>query len=146
MTEAKQTVFFIDRCLGSVRLVTALREAGITIEIHDDHFPQSAQDEDWLPEVGRRGWVVLTKDARIGKRLPERLAVASANIRMFVLASQNLSGQDMIDSFQEAFPKMQQFARDRLSPFIAKVYKNGDVKEWMPREELLEELQRHLGD
>lgn len=146
MTDVKQTVFFIDRCLGSVRLVNALRKSGITIEVHDDHFPQSAQDEDWLPEVGQRGWIVLTKDARIGNRLPERLAVASANIRMFVLASQNLSGQDMINSFREALPKMQQFAHDRPSPFIAKVYKNGEVNEWKTREDLLRELQMHLGD
>jgi PIN like domain len=47
------------------RRAGALRVAGAQIEVHDDHFPQDAPDELWLPEVGRRGWAVLTKDDRI---------------------------------------------------------------------------------
>lgn len=141
MTELKQAVFFIDRCLGRVHLASALRQAGITVETHDDHFSQAAQDEDWLPEVGQRGWIVLTKDARIGKRTTERLAVANGNVRMFVLVSQDLSGEDMIEVFRKAFPAMQTFARENPSPFIAKVYRDGKVSEWKNHEELLTELE-----
>jgi hypothetical protein len=36
--------FFIDRCLGSKRVVAALREAGLTVEIHEDHFAPDALD------------------------------------------------------------------------------------------------------
>lgn len=121
-TEEKRTVFFIDRCLGSVHIASALKASGITVEIHDDHFPKNAMDEDWFPTIGEKGWVVLTKDGRIAKRTSERLAVASANIRLFVLASQSLSGPDMIEVFRKAFRKMQAFARENPSPFIAKVY------------------------
>ncbi len=144
MTERQPTVFFIDRCLGSVRLAAALRESGITVEIHDDHFPQSAQDEDWLPQVGERGWVVLTKDANIAKRTSERLAVASTNIKMFVLVAQNLSGEDMIAVFRKAFSAMREFARENPAPFIAKVYKSGEVVEWKNHEELRTELKEAI--
>lgn len=58
-------VFYIDRCLGR-KLGQTLQEQGLTIALHDDHFTQNALDVDWLPEVGQRGWVVLTKDARRG--------------------------------------------------------------------------------
>ncbi|MEO0348797.1 MAG: hypothetical protein AAF282_01965 [Cyanobacteria bacterium P01_A01_bin.15] len=145
-TEPQPNVFFIDRCLGSVRLAKAFRASGITIEIHDDHFSQDAKDEDWLPEVGKRGWIVLTKDSRIAKRTSERLAVANANIRMFVLASQNLPGPDMIEVFLKAFMKMQAFSREHPSPFIAKVYKSGEVSEWKNHEELLIELNEMMRD
>jgi predicted nuclease of predicted toxin-antitoxin system len=146
MTELRQTVFFIDRCLGSVRLATALRESGITVEIHDDHFLQEAQDEDWLPQVGEWGWVVLTKDANIAKRTSERLAVANANIRMFVLVAQNLPGEDMIAVFRKAFPAMREFARSNPSPFIAKVFRDGRVEAWKSHSELLEELADVMGN
>ena len=43
----------------------ALRAAGAQVEIHDDNFPQGALDVEWLPEVGRRGWVLLPKDREI---------------------------------------------------------------------------------
>ena len=41
--------------------------------------------------------------------------------------------------------KMQAFARDNPSPFIAKVYKSGEVKAWKTHNELLAELSAMLG-
>ena len=38
MTEFESITFFIDRCLGNKLIVETLRGAGLTIEIHDDHF------------------------------------------------------------------------------------------------------------
>ncbi len=70
----QEITFFVDRCLGKL-IVKTLRDAGISVKAHDDHFPQNALDIDWLPEVGKRGWVIITKDARIGKNQTERLAV-----------------------------------------------------------------------
>jgi hypothetical protein len=56
--------FFLDRSLGKEIVAQALRAAGADVEIHDDHFPPDAKDEDWLTEVGSLGWIVLTKDRR----------------------------------------------------------------------------------
>jgi PIN like domain len=67
MTEFESITFFIDRCLGNKLIVETLRGAGLTVEIHDDHFGKNAPDVDWIPEIGNRGWIILTKDARIGK-------------------------------------------------------------------------------
>ena len=59
----REITFFIDRCLGKKYIAQVLIDSGIAVEIHDDHFSQNVEDVDWLPEVGKRGWVVLTKDA-----------------------------------------------------------------------------------
>ena len=48
-------VFFVDRSLGRRGIPDALRSAGAQIELHDDHFPQDAQDQTWLAEAGKRG-------------------------------------------------------------------------------------------
>ncbi|MBD2771119.1 hypothetical protein [Iningainema tapete] len=114
MSQLESTVFFVDRCLGTKRIVEALRNAGITVEVHDDHFPKDAEDVNWLPEVGKKGWVVLTKDARIGKHASERIAVTSAKIKMFVLASQNLSADLMIEAFLIAIVSVQELVRIHL--------------------------------
>ncbi|MGH7152226.1 MAG: hypothetical protein ACREIU_16085 [Planctomycetota bacterium] len=42
-----------------------MRREGARVEVHDEHFARDARDEEWLGEVGRRGWVVPTKDQRI---------------------------------------------------------------------------------
>lgn len=79
-------VFFIDRCLGRTRVAAELRAGlgdGEQIEIHDDHFAAGARDVDWLPTVGRRGWAVLSQDARIGRNPMERLALEQASVAFF---------------------------------------------------------------
>jgi hypothetical protein len=140
MIEFESVTFFIDRCLGNKLIVETLRGAGLAVEIHDDHFGKNAPDIDWIPEIGTRGWVILTKDARIGKNRIERLAVADAGARMFTLASQSLSGADMADIFLQAVPEMKKFIYENPAPFIAKVYQGGKVKAWKDDRSLLTEL------
>lgn len=144
MIEFESTIFFIDRCLGNKLIVETLRAADVRVEIHDDHFSKNTQDVDWIPEIGRRGWIILTKDARIGKNQIERLAVANARVRMFVLVSQNLSGADMANIFVTAIPTMEKFITHNLAPFIAKVERDGKVKAWKKDLDLMTELDRFL--
>jgi predicted nuclease of predicted toxin-antitoxin system len=105
----------------------ALRQAGAAVQVHDDHFPQDARDVVWLQEVGRRGWIVLTKDARIRYRLHERTALLHAGVRTFVLVRQNLSGSAMAAAFVNALPAMQRFVERHQAPFIARVTQTGNV-------------------
>lgn len=144
MTQPQSITFFIDRCLGSKSIVEILRKAGITVEIHDEHFDKGAQDVDWLPEVGKKGWVVLTKDDRISKNHLERIAAARSQVKMFVLASQNLQGKDMAAIFLKAIVPMQEFVRKHPAPFIAKIYRDGNITLWKDSQMLLEELERFL--
>ncbi len=58
----EKAVFFIDRCVGKNSVATPLRDGGLTIELHDDHFSQDAPDQEWLPAIGVRRWYVITRD------------------------------------------------------------------------------------
>lgn len=140
MSSPSSITFFIDRCLGSKRIVATLREAGLTVESHDAKFPIDALDVDWLPIVGERGWIVLTKDANIDRRPLERMAVARSGVCLFILASQNLSGNDMIDILTKAIVPIQNLVRKHPAPFIAKIYRDSRVEIWRDREALSEEL------
>ena len=108
--------------------------------MHDDHFPVGALDIEWSPIVGKRGWLILTKDDAIGRRLLEQMAVASSGARVFVLASGNLTGPAMADIFVMALARMQKFAQGNSQPFIAKVYQRGSVRMWQSRNQLLKLL------
>ena len=88
-------------------------EVGETVEIHDDHFSPDAKDEDWLVEVGKRGWIVLTKDDRIRYRVTERTALTSSRVRAFVLTSSQLQGTEMAAAFVKHFHGSS--ARERFS-------------------------------
>lgn len=144
MKKLQPTIFFIDRCLGTGKIVEALRQLDVAIEVHDDHFENNAQDVDWLPEVGEKGWVVLTKDSSISKNYLERIAVARARVRMFMFASQSLSGTEMAEVFIKAVNRIQQFTRKHPAPFIAKIYRDGSIQMWKDSQELSEELEKFL--
>ena len=112
---------------------------GATVEIHDDHFKQDINDQDWLRIVGERR-VVLTKDKKIATRYLELLAVAQGNVRLFAFVDGNVPGVVVAQAFVNALEKMQRFIRGNQAPFIAKVDKSGLVKPCKNQKELLRML------
>jgi predicted nuclease of predicted toxin-antitoxin system len=119
--------FFVDRSLGKVQVAERLRGAGLTVHVHDDHFPIDAKDVDWLPEVGRRGWAVLTKDKAIRKRALELQALRQGGVAAFILTSGDLQGSEMGQVFVDALPKMLRLLRKQEPPFVATVSRGGLV-------------------
>ena len=97
------------------------------VEIHDDHFHPAAADEEWLLEVGRRGWVVLTKDSRIRYRAPALAAIRASAVRLFVLTAGDLQGFEMAAIFGKALSRISRVATSQPAPFIARVTKAGAV-------------------
>jgi hypothetical protein len=84
-------IFFVDRALGK-NLVKILRNAGANAEAHIDHFAPNSPDVEWLPEVSRRGWIVLTKDANLGRTPSEQIFRAIACLKYPLPSSRNNRG------------------------------------------------------
>lgn len=122
-----QPTFFVDRALGGIKVPTILSDACFTIEIHSDHFPDDSPDAEWLTEVGKRGWVVLSKDKRIRRRPLELNALLKAKVAAFVLTSGNLTGEKMGDIFVRAKSKILKFVTEHPRPFLAAVTRGGRV-------------------
>lgn len=117
----------MDRALGTGAVARAMRVAGSAVEIHDQHFPQGAKDTEWLTEVGRRGWVVLTKDHHIRTRQNELVALLSAGVAAFVLTAADLTGPEMAEAFVRALPRMRRMLVGQPRPFVARVSGSGQV-------------------
>jgi len=79
-----EPVFFSDENLGRRVFPERLRAAGVRLEIHLDHFAQGAVDQSWLREVGKRGWVLLTLDARLRYNRLERDAIMEHGLAAFI--------------------------------------------------------------
>lgn len=90
--------------------------------------------------MGDRGWVVLAKDQAIGSNTLELKAIARANAKVFSLASGNLTRQQMAALFVDVLGKITKFTQGNQAPFIAKIYKDGQVKLWKKRTQLLKML------
>ncbi len=113
-----------NRCFGK-NVGIALRQAGLQVELHEDHFADDTDDATWISEVGQRGWVVLTKDKAIRRNSVELQAVVAANVRMFTLTSGNMTGEEMGRVFIANRLNMGRFIKNHPPPFIARVSASG---------------------
>ena len=121
------TIFFIDRSLGVEPIRTALVDAGLTVEIHDDHFDRDADDRVWLRDIGARGWVILTKDQRLRYRPLELAALRSSRARVFILVAGNLRGSEIAAVFLKALPRIYKILASRSGPFVARITRAGEI-------------------
>ncbi len=107
-------------------MAAILRAAGLNVRVHDDHFVQNASDTEWLTAVGRKRWIVITRDERIRYRAGEKQALRRAKVRAFVLTAQgNLRAETLAEIFLRALPKVCEVVAKNRPPFIAKIWRDG---------------------
>lgn len=113
-------VFFTDRDLGK-QFPNLLFQAGLAVEKHADHFADIAKDEEWLAEIGRRGWYGITHDQRIRYKPNEKVAVMQAEVGLFIVVGR-VPFHELAKNFIMTFQKIEQFTKEYSRPFIARVY------------------------
>src|SRR5439155_5113077 len=113
--------FFCDRALGR-KVPNALKLRGIDAVAHDDHFHHKTDDDIWLPEVGQRGWTVLTKDNRMRFRQAEKHALVSYKIGSFAIRQGNATWEQMVAILVSAWDKIETISASELRPFLYTVY------------------------
>lgn len=113
--------FFIDRNLGK-RFGYTLRAAGLSVELHDDHFSEMTPDIEWIPGVAERGWVAITKDDRIRYRPLERTIVMSSGARVMLLtgkADLRLHAENVV----RTHAAIERFIAKNAAPWFAKLHR-----------------------
>jgi predicted nuclease of predicted toxin-antitoxin system len=123
--------FYVERSLGGKVVPDALVNAGLHIERHKEHFKHNAEDVEWLPFCGVRGWVVLTKDKAIRSNEVELIALIRAGVATFVITSGEMTGEDMANAYIKALPQIARFLKNKQRPFIARVSPEGEVTMWI---------------
>jgi predicted nuclease of predicted toxin-antitoxin system len=120
--------FFLDRSLGRLKIAAALRQAGATVEVHDDLFHQGAADEVWLQAAGEKSWVVLTKDKNIRYHAREKTTLLAYGVRAFVLTAKALNADEMAATFVKALPEIVKLLESSDGPFVATVTRQGVIR------------------
>lgn len=117
--------FFLDHQIGRYLVAEKLREAGATVEVHLDHFRGDAPDTEWIPVVGRKGWVLITKDQNIRRNPLERAAYAAAKLRGFVATGKDMSGPELGDLLVRCLPGIARRAYNRQGPLLFAISRAG---------------------
>lgn len=116
---------FLDESLDSLSVVTALRDAGATVVRLTEHFSKGTADDVWLAEVGKNGWIVLTRDKRIRYRQIERVALQTARVRAFVFTGGNVTARDTGTVLAGALDRILRISSADPGPFIYHIGKSG---------------------
>lgn len=118
-------------------VATALRAAGEKVELKEDHFDDDAEDRVWVPAVGQRGWIILTKDRALRHNSLELVALLKSNTHAFILTSAEQTGPQMAQAFVAALPDMKKMVAKFPAPFVATITPLGNVHVFFTHDQLI---------
>lgn len=123
-------VFLVDRCLGKKAVPETLRKAlksGEKLHHLEDFYLHDVKDDVWIPEIGAKGWVILTKDARLQYRPNEQAALLAAETAVFVYTNGNTTSDRTAQAMLTALPSIREAVRRCQVPLLARVNQSGAV-------------------
>lgn len=110
------------------------------VELMDDHFDRDTPDHIWVPEVGRRGWTILTKDKSLRHNYIELVALLKSGTHSFILTAGSQSGQEMASAFVTALPDIKQLIARFEPPLVATISAAGNVYVCYTRDQLIAQI------
>lgn len=117
--------FFLDHQIGRYAVAEALRAAGAKVEVHLDHFPGDMADTEWIPEVAKREWVLITKDQNIRRNPLERATYKAAKLRGFVATGKDMNAKELGELLVRCLPGMARRAAGRPGPLLFTISRSG---------------------
>ena len=136
MNGPREVTYFTDRDVGR-KLPESLKASGLVVEAHDDHFDPLTPDEEWLAEVAKRGWLAITRDARIRYSPLALRVLMQTGARLFVLVG-NLTTAECAELIVSKRKQIESLAASEPNAFIAKIRRDGvhlwiNLREWSKR-------------
>ena len=121
-------MIFIDRSVPK-GVATALKEVRDDVRWFEDAFEHDTKETAWLPEVGQRGWIVISRDKKIRTRPAERRALLEARAGCFILTQkQSLTRWDYLKLLAATLDEMISLFASTRRPFIFGVGRTGQFK------------------
>lgn len=113
---------FIDRNSGGRAFKSLIVEAGIRVILHDEHFRDpKTPDEEWVKEVGRLGWLMVTGDIATERSFLFLTALKRSRAHVFILCGLNhASPQQRAECIIEAYPQMLSLSQQHRGPRLWK--------------------------
>ncbi len=121
-------VLFFDRDVG-IALPNALDslKLQIPIEYHQRHFPIDSPDDEWMSEIGGRGWVLVGHDSRHHLEPAELSAIKQYSMGCFYLWGSEAKRWEKALCFLRAYQRILNAIAETPKPYIFRIGKNGGL-------------------
>jgi hypothetical protein len=119
-------VIFIDRSIPK-GVAEALKQVRDDVCWLEDVFEEGwIKDREWIPDIGARGWLVISKDKKIRTRQEERRAVKDNNVGCFILNyRQPLNRWEILKLVASSLDEMEDKFANTPRPFMYLIDRNG---------------------
>ena len=115
---------FIDNNLGQ-NLAAGMKAFGEDVSHLRELFPANAKDTEWLPVVGARQYILVTRDEEI-RREPSELAALKKNaVGAFFLGGKGLNRCQLIQQLVRNWPRIKELAHKERRPFAFRIPPSG---------------------
>ena len=91
------------------------------VEFLQEHFPGDTHDDEWMPIVGSRGWIVIGHDRMHHRRDPERSAIQDYQIGCFYIWGAQARRWEKMRCFLNAYERMLEAIDTTPKPFIYRI-------------------------
>lgn len=120
---------FFDRSIGTAipKALKRYLKPAIGVEYHQECFAQEAEDEIWLPEVGRRGWFVIGQDHSYHTKPNELAALKAYSIGVFYMWGCEATKWETMRVFARAYDRIVAASENTPTPFLYHVRRNGSL-------------------
>jgi hypothetical protein len=136
-------VLFIDRNSGGRTFRAQIEEHGIAVKLHDEHFSATTDDEEWLKDVGQRGWIMITGDARVTRSPLFLLRLKQTKARVFILKGLNgATPEGKAQCVIAHYDRIVRTCQTEDAPSLWKINKDGALKKIDFRKHL-DRMKRH---
>ena len=124
-------MIFIDRSVPrSVAGALKLVRPGDVVWL-EDVFAHSTPDEVWIPEVGRRGWLTVSRDKNIRRRFRQRQLVLTHGLGCFILnQKQDSTRWGYLKQLAASLDEMERLFDSTPRPFIYVVDAAGELRRY----------------
>lgn len=108
-------------------LAKAPKDQVANVIVHDNVFPQDADDEVWLEQCGKNGWIALTKD-KLKESPTEREMVKNAAVVVFRVSAKDINSAQLAELVCDVLPLILRAIRRYRPPILATITKNRTVR------------------
>jgi predicted nuclease of predicted toxin-antitoxin system len=141
-----QTIF-IDRNSGGKTFRDILTSAGIKVVLHDEIFKNDTPDEVWLKEISARGYIVVTGDKDVTRRILFLKQLAASKAYVFVLLGINgASSQGRAGCVLLALDKITELMKSGEPPALWKIGKDNRTANRCDHEKVLAKMYANRRD
>jgi PIN like domain len=120
---------FLDRCLG-MQVVRGLRDAGHDVVGFHEIYPHSkdgTHDDKWIPEVGARGWTILTQDQAIYRTSVEFDALYDTRVKFFMVTQKKLNAHTTLLLLARVWERIETICAEVDGPFVYRIRLDGTI-------------------